>query len=317
MDIRINQLQVIDTHNSYRVGRRSQKRKIIDRISSIIQRISSLPQISTLPIASSLGNVRHLQVEYYSHEYIYSQLEHQSVRSLEFDLRTDDNGKLYSRPSLWKLLKLLRVQPPFDSGMFNTSGIKVFHSKDLDLNPVCHIFKDCLHQTNRWSDAHRTHVPIIVSLELKTDTYLNGTAKKLSKSRSRMESPSRILNVDTEILSVFPLNLQNRTVFTNALEGSPDAAFIKHNDSLTGDNYTEIQRLVKLNYMVRTHADVPFWTVLNGVTEQRERAAEWRADSKGMSARYGSNYTVELSGGGAARCNPVDAPVRCRDEELE
>lgn len=204
-DIRINQLQVIDTHNSYRVGRRSQKRKIIDRISSIIQRISSLPQISTLPIASSLGNVRHLQVEYYSHEYIYSQLEHQSVRSLEFDLRTDDNGKLYSRPSLWKLLKLLRVQPPFDSGMFNTSGIKVFHSKDLDLNPVCHIFKDCLHQTNRWSDAHRTHVPIIVSLELKTDTYLNGTAKKLSKSRSRMESPSRILNVDTEILSVFPL----------------------------------------------------------------------------------------------------------------
>ncbi|EUC40272.1 hypothetical protein COCMIDRAFT_109236 [Bipolaris oryzae ATCC 44560] len=359
-DIRINQLQAIGTHNSYHVERRAGERKIVDGIS----------------------NVKHLQDEYYSHKDIYSQLEHQSVRSLEFDLHTDDKGALYSKPALWKLLKLLKVQPPFDSGVFNTSGIKVFHTKDLDVNAVCHTFVDCLHQLKTWSDTHRTHIPITVSLQLKTDTYLNGTAKKYRKQDIHWSLP-RILAVETEILSVFPPqrilrsddmrhpnltleqsilhhgwptlgntrgrilfyfdtpptpstrsvrhlytlsapSLQNRTVFTSALEGSPDAAFIKRDNPLGNENFAEIQRLVRLNYMLRTRADVPLRTVRKAETERRERALASGAQivstdfpAKGVSGRYGSNYTVRLPGEGVARCNPVNAPAWCWDGGFE
>jgi hypothetical protein len=37
----------------------------------------------------------------------------------------------------------------------------------------------------------------------------------------------------------------------------------------------------------------------------------------GMSARYDSDFVAELPGGGVARCNQVNAPRECRDEELE
>ena len=117
-------------------------------------------------------------------------------------------------------------------------------------------------------------------------------------------------------------SLQNRTVFTNALEGSPDAAFIKYNEP-RGNNTAEIQRLVKKGYLVRTRADVPLDTVLSRSTEMRDAAFASGAQivstdfpAWGMSSRWGWDYTVSLEGGRVARCNPVVAGKECRDEEL-
>jgi hypothetical protein len=36
-----------------------------------------------------------------------------------------------------------------------------------------------------------------------------------------------------------------------------------------------------------------------------------------MSARYGSDFVAQLPEGGTARCNPVNAPRKCRDDRLE
>lgn len=118
-------------------------------------------------------------------------------------------------------------------------------------------------------------------------------------------------------------SLQNRTVFTNALEGAPDAAIIKYNEP-RGNHTAEIQRLVRKGYLVRTRADVPLATVLNRTTEMRDSAFRSGAHivstdfpSWGMTARWGWDYVARFEAGRVARCNPANAPEGCRDSDLE
>ncbi|KAF2489820.1 hypothetical protein BU16DRAFT_531266 [Lophium mytilinum] len=118
-------------------------------------------------------------------------------------------------------------------------------------------------------------------------------------------------------------SLQGRVVWTNSLEGDADAAFIKHNTP-TGDDLAEIQRLVKKGYIVRTRADEPITTVQQNDTTRRHSAFVSGAQivstdypAYGMSARWDSDYVVQLEGGIVARCNPVTAPEWCKDSMLE
>lgn len=116
-------------------------------------------------------------------------------------------------------------------------------------------------------------------------------------------------------------SLQDRVVFTNGVEGAPDAAFLKRNDPF---NTTEIQRLVKKGYLVRTRADDPLSTIMSRNTTMRERAFESAAQivstdfpAYGMSSRWDWDYAVQWSGGKVARCNPVAAPEWCRDAMVQ
>ncbi len=117
-------------------------------------------------------------------------------------------------------------------------------------------------------------------------------------------------------------SLQNRTVFTNSIEGQPDCAFIKMNDP-TGNNTAAIQQMVQKNYIVRTMADASLAAIRNS-SEQVSQAFNSGAQivstnypSFGMSARWGFDYVVTLGEGRYARCNPVNAPATCQDGQLE
>ena len=110
-------------------------------------------------------------------------------------------------------------------------------------------------------------------------------------------------------------SLQNRTVFTNSVEGDSDAAFLKQNDPT---NITELQRLVKKGYIIRTRADVPISTVLTRNTTMRTLAFASGAQivstdypQYGMSSRWDWDYAVQLPGAVVARCNPISAPDWC------
>lgn len=115
-------------------------------------------------------------------------------------------------------------------------------------------------------------------------------------------------------------NLENRTVFTNAIEGESDCAFIKYNNP----NITAIQRLVRKGYLVRTRADEPITTIINRNTTMRDDAftsgaqivsTDWPA--YGMSARWDRDYAVQFSRGRVAKCNHVSAPGWCKDEMVQ
>lgn len=113
-------------------------------------------------------------------------------------------------------------------------------------------------------------------------------------------------------------SLKGRILFTNAIAGNPDAAFIEQNSG----SQAEIDALVKQGYLVRTRTDEP--------TEQahaNDRTMLNRALASGaqmLSTDYPtsepspwSDYSVGLPGGLVARCNPLNKPAGCVDSLLE
>lgn len=106
-------------------------------------------------------------------------------------------------------------------------------------------------------------------------------------------------------------SLHGRVLFTNAVPGRPDAAFIEVNNPLAGN----IPELVRKGYLVRTMTDPGPQGVRDGNTARRDAALASGAqilstDYPYVEAAAGSNYSVGL-GGGDVRCNPVLKPKDC------
>lgn len=118
-------------------------------------------------------------------------------------------------------------------------------------------------------------------------------------------------------------NLEGRAVFTRGPEGQPDAAVTMVNDP-RGANATEIQRLVRKGYIVRTRSDEPMSTVLNGEFSRVGVALGSGAQLittdfpvAGMASRYNSDFVAKLPGDTPVRCNPVVAQSWCRGNVTE
>lgn len=119
-------------------------------------------------------------------------------------------------------------------------------------------------------------------------------------------------------------SLRGRILFTNAVPGDPDAAFVKVNDPQGGDP-TLIPDLVEQGYLVRTRADAG----LVSEPERRDAALasgaqlvstdfpEPRPELAGEREEVDTDYAVSLPEGRVARCNPVNAPAGCRSDALE
>ncbi|HEY3836199.1 MAG TPA: phosphatidylinositol-specific phospholipase C1-like protein [Bryobacteraceae bacterium] len=112
-------------------------------------------------------------------------------------------------------------------------------------------------------------------------------------------------------------SLEGRVLFTNATPGTPDAAFVETNDPLSG----KIPALIQKGYIVRTMSDPGVEGVRAGATDRRDRAlasgaqmvsTDYPFDEKAAS----SGYSVNLPGGGIARCNPVLQPAGCKPDHL-
>jgi len=118
-------------------------------------------------------------------------------------------------------------------------------------------------------------------------------------------------------------NLEGRVLFTNAVPGRPDAAFVERNVP-TGENTDAIRDLVRRGYFVRTRADEPFTEARSGDTARLQAALAGGAQVvstdfpvPGLAARHGSDYVAQLPGWAIARCNPVNASRACRSSRLE
>ncbi|KAI5460108.1 acid phosphatase [Mariannaea sp. PMI_226] len=347
--LRMNQIQVVGTHNSYH--------------------LEALPadQQTMLALRPDLQNV------FYSHPALDVQASFQSVRSFELDIFADpDGGGHYATP--W--IRRNKSTEPIPE--LQGPGIKILHIADIDYNATCHTLKSCLQVVKSWSDAHTDHVPIPIMIEFKTSEEILialGGSKPISWANTKL-----LDGLDAEIRSVFsskqlivpddirrddlsleqsvlthgwpdldsargrvfflmdngPVhvvrdayikdrpNLEGRIIFTNSAPGNSDCAFQKLNDP-TGDNQVNIQEQVKAGYWVRTRADEPLSTLFtHNVTARREAAFSSGAQivstdfqAYGMSSRWGVDYAVTLPGGRSARCNPVNVVGKCADQRLE
>ena len=340
--LRLNQVQVIGTHNSYR---------------------GPIPPEILAAIGAAVGPELASELEY-AHVPLAEQLAAQEVRQIELDVFADPEGGLYAGRLGLDLVGLPNETPP----ELEAPGFKVLHIQDLDFNSTCLTFVACLDQVEAWSAANPGHLPIAILVELKDGSIGAPFVEPVAIGGRELDA------LDAEIRSVFSEDqlltpddvrgsyptldeavragawptlreaagkvvflmdnggrhreayragrpsLEGRVLFTNSTPGDADGAFVKVNESI--GNVARIRELVADGYVVRTRADVPTVEARSGDTARLDAALE--SGAQWVSTDYPvpgsspfSSYFAAIPGGEPARCNPVNTGPRCADALLE
>jgi hypothetical protein len=115
-------------------------------------------------------------------------------------------------------------------------------------------------------------------------------------------------------------SLEGRAMFVNTDEASPAAAYLTLNDPIAQKD--RIAAAVKAGFIVRTRADADTWAARRGDIAQRSAALTSGAqyistDYIWADPRFAGGYTVRLTGGDVAVCNPVRAAKACDGLAIE
>ena len=340
--VRLNQIQVLGTHNSYHIAPKA-------------------ALLETLPPERRQGYE-------YTHKTLTEQLSQLGVRQFEIDVFADPEGGRYARPSAYKLTG------DSPNPVMQKPGFKVLHVQDFDVHSTCPTLVACLTEIKTWSTANPGHLPVMIMIEAKDNAIENRPNFEFVKP---LPIGARELDaLDAEIRSVFPADriitpdvvrgehatldeairksgwptlrqargkvmfaldntdrkrdeylqghpsLKGRVLFVTAPAGDPATAFLKLNEA-RGPAEEKIREQVKAGYLVRTRADEPTAEARSGSTVRKDSA--FRSGAQFVStdfpeiSPFGSGYIARIPGPSAliARCNPVSAPAGCRDEWLE
>ena len=351
-DLKLNQIQVIGSHNSYRINATDEMHGLI---------ASFQPEFS-------------LDLDY-GHPPLDIQFSQYGIRQIEIDVYHDPEGGLfyYQRGNFW-------IGMPVASGIEELldPGLKVLHFPDIDYRTHYYTFIDALQAVKDWSNQHPNHIPIFILIEAKEESLSN-----LYPSLSGFTQPAPFDNtaldaIDTDIRSVFGENLDKvitpddirgeneslesvilnggwptigesrgkiyfgldnggatrdsyvdghpaltgRVLFTSSDPGTPEAAFLKLNTPTES-----IADFVSQGYIVRTRADADTEEARSGDTGPRDLAISsgaqfvstdyYVADVRADTSEDWTNYSVSLPGNFIARENPVSGSGTFFDMEIE
>jgi len=338
-DFRLNQIQALGSHNSYK------------------QAIS--PSLYKLLDQEAPGRFQSLE---YAHVTLTEQLD-LGLRKLEIDVVHDPEGGLYADPMGPKLVAQagLPAGEPFDpEGVMRKPGLKVLHVPDIDFRTNVLTFRQALEELLAWSKQNPRHVPVVVTMNAKdSGVEREGFVRPLPFDRAAFDAwdaeiravlPAERLLTPDDVRGDFPTleaavlahawpklgdvrgrflfvldqdgpkletyvlghpSLVGRVMFVNAREGRPEAAFRIVNNPLADFHY--IQKLVRAGYIVRTRADANTTEARSGDTSKRDAAFASGAhfvstDYYREDPKFDSGYEVRLPGGGPARWNPLLGP---------
>lgn len=318
---KMNDIQVVGTHNSYKQAMSDDVRA---RITAHSEKLAQALDYAHRPLAEQLDR---------------------GARQLEIDVNYDPKGGYYAKGAGdAELLK---------------PGFKVLHMAFSDAASSCERLVTCLAQIRDWSNAHPDHAPIMLMFNAKEDADLEHNKPAMRFDDKAFDALDReILSViprgklilpddvqgryptlrDAVLAGNWPTlsaargkiffaldeheekvaiyrgkrkSLEGRVFFVNTDENSPAAAYLTINDPIAeGDR---IARDVKAGYIVRTRADADTWEARNG-TLGRLRAAlvsgaqYISTDYLWEDARL-PGYRVALPGEATVRCNPVRLPA--------
>ncbi len=336
--LRLNDIQVIGTHNSYHVAARPE---VLEFIAGLKAEWKSALDYTHLPLGQ--------------------QLAVQNVRQFELDLFADPKGGLYAEPMAAKAIEArgVKVDSHDPLGQLAVPGVKVLHHQGFDFRTNHLTFVDALKAVKNWSDQHPKHVPVFILLELKdrelsrvfatpvkwdadqltnlekeirsvfsadsiiTPDLVRGDAKTLREavlgdgwpllSDCRGKVLFALDNgapVRNEYLKLKP-ELKEALLFASVGEQHPAAAFFKINDPVR--NYKQIQRLVKAGFLVRTRADADTAEARSNDVRRRDKAlssgAQMVSTDFPVAVPKISTYCVQLPSGEPYRANPVRTPA--------
>lgn len=338
--MRINQIQVLGTHNSYKQAIEPSLFRLLNK-------------------GERAGRLDGLE---YEHRPLREQLD-RGMRKLEIDVVHDPKGGRFAHPLGLRMVAEagLPAGPVYDpEGRMQKPGLKVLHVPDIDFRSHYYTFRQALEELRAWSDAHPRHVPIAITMNAKTGSLsMEGAAETLPFDRAAFDAwdeeiravlaPEKLLTPD-DIRGDFPTleqaalahawptlgdargrflfildeqgekletyvvghsSLAGRVMFVNAREGRPEAAFRIVNDSIRDFHY--IQKLVRAGYLVRTRADSDTRESRTGNYGPAKAAFASGAhfistDYFEPNPAFETGYRVELPDGGPARWNPLLAP---------
>jgi predicted alpha-1,2-mannosidase len=345
--VKLNQIQIIGTHNSYHAG--------------------IAPSETKLWQARDAKDYEGLE---YSHPSLTQQLDG-GVRQIELDVFADTKGGRYLHPAGPEMVAAagLPGDPPFDPhGIMSKPGFKVMHVQDIDYRSNCQPFIACLQEVRAWSKAHPRHIPVFILVETK-----QSVPHGMKLTEPELFTSATFDALDAEIRSVFPPeelitpddvrgqddtleeavlaghwpalessrdkivflmdqrnagpvyleghpSLRGRVLFTNATPGQPDAAFLERNDGPAG----EIAALVRQGYLVRTRTDADTREARINDTSRRDAMIASGAQILSTDypatepARWKGHFSVLLPGRAkVARCNPLNAPPACSNQQVD
>jgi len=172
--LKMNQMQVIGSHNSYKTGIEKPLMELI---------------LLESPEARGLD---------YRHIPITDQLD-LGLRGLEIDVLYDPEGGRFANPKGLEIMSSAGAEPqPYNAVAMKDPGFKVLHIPDIDFRSDCATFKACLLSVQGWSQAHKDHLPIIITINPKTSGLDKpGFAKVLPFDKNVLDA------LDKEILGVF------------------------------------------------------------------------------------------------------------------
>jgi hypothetical protein len=327
--LRLNDVQVIGTHNSYK---RAMPAATMARLRAVD---------STL--ADALD---------YAHRNLDEQLD-KGARQLEIDVNYDPHGGHYARGS--------------DDPELRRPGYKVLHIPGIDNSSSCVLLTECLTIIRRWSDAHPRHVPIMLMFNVKDEqNAARGGIEALVPDAAGYDAldaeirsvlpPSKLITPD-DVQGRYPTlrdavlannwptlessrgkilfamdeppakvalyrgarrSLEGRVFFINTDEASPAAAYLTLNETIA--DAERIRRDVAAGYLVRTCADAETREARVNDTSRRDTALATGAhyvstDYLWPDPRFTGGYRVALPGDGVARCNPMRRPEGCTVRE--
>jgi len=335
--LRLNQIQVIGTHNSYKM----------DIHPSVMEALRQKSEET----ARSLD---------YAHVALARQFSEYGIRKIELDVYADPKGGLFAHPlgpRIAEGLGLPSVPDHDPQGLLEKAGFKVLHVPDIDYQSTVLTFVKALREVRDWSNKHSRHVPILVMVELKDSPIGPNYTQPIPFDRTLL------MNLEAEIQSVFevkdlivpddirkkhanlreailtdgwPLldevrgrvmfaldntdtkrdlylegnrSLEGRLLFTSVDEDHPAAAWFKINDPVR--HFDRIQSLVRQGFMVRTRADAG--TVQARINDASQRTKAFLSGAQFISKDYPAprtewgTYVVRFDGGAVARPNPVSA----------
>ena len=338
--LRLNQIQVIGTHNSYHAGLDPSTAKWLQAHNP--QAFAGLD---------------------YGHPPLPVQLDH-GIRQIELDVYADTQGGRYAHPQgpQWVAADGLPADPaPYPAGLMDKPGFKVMHVQDLDQHSTCQPFIACLQQVRSWSKAHPGHIPVFILVETK-----QGSPKGMKFTETEPFTPAVFDALDVEIRSVFQASelitpddvrgtyptlnqavlannwptldhsrgkvvflldqhsntpiyteghpsLRGRVLFTNSTPGEPDAAFLERNDGPAA----EITDLVRKGYLIRARTDADTKQARTNDTATRDAMMASGAQILSTDypasepARWTGHYSVALPGDAISRCDPANTSDAC------
>jgi len=343
-NLRLNDVQVIGTHNSYK------QRIPDDEFAAHRARDANG--------ADSLD---------YGHRPLAEQLD-RGIRQLELDVWDDPAGGRWLHPP--SALRKGYAAPPWPAdraAQMAAPGFKVMHIAEFDFRSSCVSFVACLTIVRDWSKAHPRHAPLMILINAKDSALGPGSPAplkfdgaafdRLDAEVRRVFAPAQLI-VPDDVQGKFPTlrdavhadrwptlgeargrvlfvlddddkkvamyrgartSLEGRAMFVTIDERSPASAYLTLNDPIA--DAAHIAAAVDAGLIVRTRADVDTRQARANDVSRRDAALQSAAqyistDYFEPDPRFGP-YQVRFADRAVARCNPRRAAAKCVGVPIE